>query len=76
MIAPAAVGCKRMLGCRCWVYNQSMSSRAQELLRQALELPLNERADQLAREAVATRSSPGWREIKNTYVPKSDGPRG
>jgi ribonuclease HI len=39
-------------------------------------IPLNERADQLAREAVATRSSPGWRDIKNTYVPKSDGPRG
>jgi ribonuclease HI len=39
-------------------------------------VPLNERADQLAREAVATRSSPGWREIKNTYVPKSDGPAG
>jgi ribonuclease HI len=39
-------------------------------------VPLNERADQLAREAVATRSSPGWREIKNLYAPKSDGPRG
>ncbi len=53
MIAPAAVGCKRMLGCRCWVYNQSMSSRAQELLRQALELPLNERAD-VAAELLAS----------------------
>jgi ribonuclease HI len=38
-------------------------------------VPLNERADALAREAVATRSSPGWREIKNTYVARSDGPR-
>jgi ribonuclease HI len=34
-------------------------------------VPLNERADQLARQAVSSRESPGWQEIKNTYVAKA-----
>jgi putative addiction module component (TIGR02574 family) len=53
MIAPAAVGCTRMLGCRWQVYNRDMTSRAQELLREALKLPLEERAD-VAAELLAS----------------------
>ena len=32
------------MGCCCQVYNGVMTSRAQELLREALKLPLDERA--------------------------------
>jgi putative addiction module component (TIGR02574 family) len=43
-MAPAAAGCKRLLGCRLGVYNGAMTSRALELLREALALPVEERA--------------------------------
>lgn len=52
-IAPAAVGCKRLLGCRVGVYNGLMTPRAQELLREALALPVAERAD-VAAELLAS----------------------
>jgi putative addiction module component (TIGR02574 family) len=53
MITPAAVGCKRMMASSCQVYNRGMTSRAQELLREALTLPLDERAD-VAAELLAS----------------------
>jgi len=31
-------------------------------------VPLNERADELARQAVASRSTSGWVEVKSTHV--------
>ena len=52
-MAPAAVGCKRLLGCRVEVYNDPMTSRARELLREALTLPVEERAD-VAAELLAS----------------------
>ena len=52
-LTPAAVGCERMLGCSGQVYNRDMTSRAQALLREALALPLDERAD-VAAELLAS----------------------
>jgi ribonuclease HI len=39
-------------------------------------IPLNERADQLAREAVSSRESPGWREVGRSLPVEGDGPHG
>jgi len=58
MIQPAAVGCNRLLGCCCGVYNGAMTSRARELLREALGLPVEERAD-VAAELLASLDDGG-----------------
>lgn len=57
-IAPAADGCKRLLGCRVEVYNGLMTSRAQQLLQEALALPVEERAD-VAAELLASLDGGG-----------------
>lgn len=48
MIARAAVGCERLLGCRSGSRIVHMTSRAQQVLREALALPADERADMAA----------------------------
>jgi len=52
-----AVGCSRLLGCACRVYNGLMTSRVQVLLREALTWPPKERAD-VAAELLASLDEP------------------